>query len=59
RGAAEDEWEGMIIYGAEGHVDELEEGDIGIQGLASSPVGADGYGRDETDVPVSFGAVTF
>ncbi|WP_435132068.1 ribonuclease E activity regulator RraA [Plesiomonas shigelloides] len=59
RRAAENEWEGMIIYGAVRQVDELEECDIGIQALASIPVGADSNGHGETDVPVNFGGVTF
>ena len=40
-------------------VDALEEFDIGIQAIASIPVGADNNGVGEVDVPVNFGGVTF
>lgn len=40
-------------------VDELEELDIGIQALASIPVGADAQGIGESDIGVNFGSVTF
>ncbi|GAL05814.1 ribonuclease E inhibitor RraA [Photobacterium aphoticum] len=41
------------------HVDELDELDIGIQAMASIPVGADEHGIGEVDVAVNFGGVTF
>ncbi|ENX3946805.1 ribonuclease E activity regulator RraA [Photobacterium damselae] len=57
--AAENEWEGIIVYGCVRHVDELDELDLGIQALASMPVGADNQSVGEVDVPVNFGGVTF
>ncbi|MGL4455530.1 MAG: ribonuclease E activity regulator RraA [Plesiomonas sp.] len=59
RKACDNEWEGIIVYGAIRQVDELEESDIGIQALAPIPVGADHQGHGEADVPVNFGGVTF
>ncbi|HIF9385979.1 TPA: ribonuclease E activity regulator RraA [Photobacterium damselae] len=57
--AAENEWEGIVVYGCIRHVDELDELDLGIQALASMPVGADNQSVGEVDVPVNFGGVTF
>ncbi len=57
--AAENGWEGMVIYGAVRDVDLLDELDIGIQALVSIPVGADGECIGNIDVPVNFGGVTF
>lgn len=57
--AAENEWEGIVAYGCVRHVDELDELDLGIQALASMPVGADNQSVGEVDVPVNFGGVTF
>ncbi|MCL9783534.1 ribonuclease E activity regulator RraA [Vibrio sp. S4M6] len=57
--AEENEWEGIIVYGCVREVDELEDMSIGIQALASVPVGAAQHGVGEVDVPVNFGGVTF
>ncbi|MFC0180495.1 ribonuclease E activity regulator RraA [Thorsellia kenyensis] len=57
--AFENNWEGLIVYGAIRHVDDLSEIDIGISALASIPVGVDAVGIGETDVRVNFGGVTF
>ncbi|WP_341502270.1 ribonuclease E activity regulator RraA [Gallaecimonas sp. GXIMD4217] len=57
--AASNNWEGLVIYGCVREVDALEELDIGIQALASFPVGAEGEGIGEADVAVNFGGVTF
>ena len=57
--AADNEWEGIIVYGSVRHVDELDELDLGIHALASIPVGADEQGVGEVDVAVNFGGVTF
>jgi regulator of ribonuclease activity A len=40
-------------------VDALEDMDIGIQAIASIPVGADANATGEVDVPVNFSGVTF
>lgn len=57
--AEENEWEGIVVYGCVREVDELEDMSIGIQALASIPVGAGQQGVGEKDVPVNFGGVTF
>ncbi len=57
--AADNEWEGIIVYGCVRDVDALEELDLGIQALASIPVGAEDTEVGEADLPVNFGGVTF
>ena len=57
--AADNHWEGIIVYGAVGQIQQLENIDIGIHALAPIPVGADEINHGETDVPVNFGGVTF
>ncbi len=39
--AADNGWEGIIVYGAVRQIDQLENIDIGIQALAPIPVSAD------------------
>ena len=51
--AVQNEWEGLVVYGAVRQVDDLEELDIGIQALAAIPVGAAGEGIGESDVRVN------
>ncbi|GEA62221.1 ribonuclease E activity regulator RraA [Vibrio comitans] len=57
--AEENEWEGLVVYGSVREVDELEDMNIGIQALASIPVGASQTDVGELDVPVNFGGVSF
>ncbi|GIU52018.1 MULTISPECIES: ribonuclease E activity regulator RraA [Shewanella] len=57
--AVANKWEGIIVYGSVRDVDALEEMDIGIQALASIPIGADSNGVGEVEIPVNFGGVTF
>ena len=57
--AVANNWEGILIYGSVRDVDALEELDIGIQALASIPVGAESNGVGEVEIPVNFGGVTF
>lgn len=57
--AAEQNWEGIVCFGAIRDVDSIEEADIGVQALASIPVGCDDLGHGEAEVPVNFGGVTF
>ncbi|MDA0120427.1 ribonuclease E activity regulator RraA [Vibrio sp. T11.5] len=57
--AEENEWEGLIVYGCVREVDDLEDMNVGIQALASIPVGAASQNVGEVDVPVNFGGVTF
>ncbi|MBC9131576.1 ribonuclease E activity regulator RraA [Frischella sp. Ac48] len=57
--AVQNNWEGIIVYGAVRQVDYLAEAEIGIQALASIPVGAEDQGVGETYIRVNFGGVTF
>ena len=57
--AADNGWEGIIVYGAVRQIQQLENLDIGIHALAPIPVSADESSAGESDVPVNFGGVTF
>ena len=57
--AADNGWEGIIVYGAVRQIQQLENLDIGIHALAPIPVSADESSDGESDVPVNFGGVTF
>ncbi|AZI13661.1 ribonuclease E activity regulator RraA [Avibacterium paragallinarum] len=57
--AADNGWEGIIVYGAVRQIQQLENIDIGIQALAPIPVGANNSNQGEADIPVNFGGVTF
>ena len=56
--AANNGWEGIICYGSVRDVDAIEEIELGIQGLVSIPVGANGNEFGESDVAINFGGVT-
>lgn len=57
--AADNGWEGIIVYGAVRQIQQLENMDIGIHALAPIPVGAAEDNGGESDIPVNFGGVTF
>lgn len=57
--AADNGWEGIICYGSVREVDALADLEIGIQALASIPVGADDEDTGDSELPVNFGGVTF
>ena len=57
--AADNGWEGIICYGSVREVDALADLDIGIQALASIPVGADDEESGDSELLVNFGGVTF
>ena len=57
--AADNRWEGIIVYGAVRQLQQLENIDIGIHALAPIPVGGDENNLGESDLPVNFGGVTF
>lgn len=48
--AADNGWEGIIVYGAIRQLQQLENINIGIQALAPIPVGSDEQSIGETDV---------
>ena len=57
--AADNGWEGIICYGSVREVGALADLEIGIQALASIPVGADDDEIGDSELPVNFGGVTF
>lgn len=57
--AVDNNWEGIVCYGSVRDVDLIEEMEIGVQAIASIPVGSDLADTGEVDVPVNFGGVTF
>ena len=57
--AFENNWNGIVVFGAVRHVDELEELDVGIQAIASIPVAADSEGAGENGIGVNFAGVSF
>ncbi|KZN42757.1 MULTISPECIES: ribonuclease E activity regulator RraA [Pseudoalteromonas] len=57
--ALENNWQGIVVYGAVRHVEELEECELGIQAIASIPVGADSEGTGVQGIPVNFAGVSF
>ncbi|CAB0151427.1 Regulator of ribonuclease activity A [Pseudidiomarina piscicola] len=57
--ALDNDWEGIICYGAVRDVDAIDELDIGIMAITSIPVGAPAEAVGDVDVPVNFGGVTF
>ncbi|QDJ12347.1 ribonuclease E activity regulator RraA [Mergibacter septicus] len=57
--AADNGWEGIIVYGAVRQISQLENINIGIQALAPIPVSADDENDGKIDQPVNFGGVSF
>ena len=57
--ALENNWEGIVCYGSVRHVDQIEEMNIGILALNSTPVAASDQGIGEEDVAINFAGVTF
>ncbi|RUO76680.1 ribonuclease E activity regulator RraA [Pseudidiomarina taiwanensis] len=57
--AFDNDWEGIICYGAVRDVDALDELDMGIMAMTSIPVAAISEGIGENDAAVNFAGVTF
>ena len=57
--AADNGWEGIIVYGAVRQIQQFENIHLGIHALAPIPVSADESNIGESDIPVNFGGVTF
>ena len=57
--AADNGWEGIIVYGAVRQIQQLENINLGIHALAPISVSADESNIGESDIPVNFGGVTF
>ena len=57
--AAENGWEGIVIYGCVRDVDMLAQTDVGVQALASHPMPTVKRDLGDLDVKISFAGVTF
>ncbi len=57
--AAENGWEGIIVYGCVRDVDVLADIDLGVQALGSHPMKTDKRNIGDLNVEVTFGGVTF
>lgn len=57
--AAENGWEGIIIFGAIRDVDEVRNTSLGVQALGTIPLKSNRQGRGDLNIPVTFGGVTF
>lgn len=57
--AADNGWEGIIVYGAVRQLNQLENINIGIQALAPIPVAAEDNNEGKVDEPVNFAGVSF
>ena len=57
--AIENDWEGIVCFGAVRDVDLLEDYDIGIHALGSIPVSAESKEIGDLDIAVNFSGVTF
>lgn len=57
--ALDNDWEGIVCFGAVRDVDALDELEMGILAVGAIPVGAPSEGIGESDIAVNFGGVTF
>ncbi len=57
--AADNGWEGIVIYGCLRDVNAIGETDIGVQALGTHPMKTDKRGLGDLNVAVTFGGVTF
>lgn len=57
--AAQNGWEGLIIYGCVRDVDVLVQTNVGVQALAAHPLKTDKRGLGDLNVVVTFAGVTF
>ncbi|MGB3725758.1 MAG: ribonuclease E activity regulator RraA [Glaciecola sp.] len=57
--ALDNDWEGIICYGAIRDVDLIEEMDIGVHALGCIPVSAESREVGDLDLAVNFAGVTF
>lgn len=57
--AAQNGWEGLVIYGCVRDVDVLVQTNVGVQALAAHPLKTDKRGLGDFNVVVTFAGVTF
>jgi len=52
-------WEGFIIFGSIRDVEPIDAMEIGVKALNSIPIKTERKGNGETNIPITFGGVTF
>ncbi len=57
--AANNGWQGIIVYGCVRDVDIIGQTDLGVQALATNPRKSEKRGLGDLNVPVKFGGVVF
>ena len=57
--AAENGWEGLIIYGCIRDVDVIRQTKLGVQAIATHPRKTEKRGIGDLNIPVTFGGITF
>ena len=57
--AAENGWEGLIIYGSIRDVDVIRQTKLGVQAISTHPRKTEKKGVGDLNIPVTFGGVTF
>ncbi|MFT6907774.1 MAG: regulator of ribonuclease activity A [Oleiphilaceae bacterium] len=57
--AAENGWEGLIIYGCIRDVDVIRQTKLGVQAIATHPRKTEKRGVGDLNIPVTFGGITF
>ena len=57
--AAENGWEGLVIYGCIRDVDVIRQTQLGVQAISTNPRKTEKRGIGDLNIPVTFGGVTF
>ena len=57
--AAENGWEGLIIYGCIRDVDVIRKTQLGVQAISTHPRKTEKRGLGDLNIPVTFGGITF
>ena len=57
--AAENGWEGLVIYGCIRDVDVIRKTQLGVQAISTNPRKTEKRGIGDLNIPVTFGGITF
>ena len=57
--AAENGWEGLVIYGCIRDVDVIRQTQLGVQAISTNPRKTEKRGIGDLNIPVTFGGITF
>lgn len=57
--AAENGWEGLVIYGCIRDVDVIRKTQLGVQAISTHPRKTEKRGIGDLNIPVTFGGITF